>query len=264
MLALSSLVMVEGTYAQSIPKPSVPEFTVKFVNASYTVTTTNIYTGLDETEQVSNDSIEITITNHAFDYSDYQIYYNLRVKPRFSDNWTEVYPIRTYASSYNGGYNFSYAQYINDYSIPQSNSSFTVIIFSVVPTELYLGSGYDVEGTSLWAIPDGSQIDFQLEALVGHPSQRWVSDHPLHPVAGGGFEPAVAYDETSGWSTTQTVTIGESQTPTTPTPPPTSSPPPTPYSGAQITEQEIIIGVAIVAAVIIVGLGLLIYLIKRK
>jgi hypothetical protein len=46
--------------------------------------------------------------------------------------------------------------------------------------------------------------------------------------------------------------------------PPTSSPPPTPYSGGQLTEQEIIIGVAIAAAVIIVGLGLLIYLIKRK
>jgi hypothetical protein len=49
-----------------------------------------------------------------------------------------------------------------------------------------------------------------------------------------------------------------------PTPSPTSSPPPTPYSGAQLTEQEIIIGVAIAVAVIGVGLGLLTYLFKKR
>ena len=57
VLALSSLVMVDSAFAQSIPKTSVPEFTVKFVNASYTITTTNSYTGLDETELICNNSI---------------------------------------------------------------------------------------------------------------------------------------------------------------------------------------------------------------
>jgi len=262
ILTASSLVMVHSVFAESIPKPSPPEFRVKFVNASYTVTITNAYTGLDETKQISNNSIEIKITNQPFNYSDYQIYYNLRVKPRFADNWTEVYPLRTYASSYEGGYNFSYADYINEYSMPQSNSSYTVITFSVVPTELYLGSGYDVEGTSLRAIPDGSQLDFQVEALVGHPSQRWVSEHALYPMAGGHFISAVAYDETSGWSNTQTVTIGESQTQT---PSSSTTPTPTPSQEPQQTEPfDIIIGVAITVTVIGAGLGLLIYLIKRK
>jgi len=264
ILTASSLVMVHSVFAESIPKPSLPKFRVKFVNASYTVTTTNAYTGLDETKQISNNSIEITITNQPFDYSDYQIYYNIRVKPRFADkdNWTEVYPLITYASSYEGDYNFSYAEYINDNSMPQSKSSYTIVTFSVVPTELYLGSGYDVEGTSLWAIPDGSQLDFQVEALVGHPSQRWVSDHVLAPWLGGSFTPAVAYDETSGWSNTQTVTIGESQTPT---PSPSTTPTPTPNQEPQQTEPLVtIIGLAIVAIVIGAGLGLLVYLIKRK
>ena len=54
LLVLSGLVMVDSVFAQSYTQPAVPEFTVKFVNASYTVTTRNSYTGVDETEQVSN------------------------------------------------------------------------------------------------------------------------------------------------------------------------------------------------------------------
>lgn len=269
VLAVSSLFMIGSVFAQSTPKPSVPEFTVKFVNASYTVTITNAYTGLDETKQISNNSIEIAITNQPFNYSDYQIYYNLRVKPRFADNWTEIYPIQNRTSSYNGDDTFSYAEYVSPDSPTQPSSGYTLISFPVVPTELYGASGYDVqryysgyEGEEgrifafLSAIPDGAELDFQVEALVGHASQRWVIDHPLYPTIGGHFAPAVAYDETSRWSNTQTVTIGESQTPT---------PTPTPSQEPQQTEQvEAILGVAIVVAVFGAGLGLLIYLIKRK
>jgi hypothetical protein len=43
-----------------------------------------------------------------------------------------------------------------------------------------------------------------------------------------------------------------------------SSPTPTPYEEPQLTEQEVILGVAITAAVLAVGLGLLLHLIKRK
>jgi hypothetical protein len=54
----------------------------------------------------------------------------------------------------------------------------------------------------------------------------------------------------------------------TPTPEPTSTPTltpaPTPDQESQQAEQEIVIGGAIAAAVILAGLGLLIYLIKRK
>lgn len=234
-----------STESASIAKPSVPEFKVKFVNASYSVTTTNPYTGLDETKLVSNNSIEVTIKNQPFDYSNNQIYYNIRVKPHFADNWTEIYPIQNMPSSYNGDGTFSYAEYMSRDSPTQSNSSYTVITFPVVPTELYQASGYDIqryysgeegqEGTYfafLSAIPAGGQLDFQVETLVGHTSQRWVIDHPFYPTIGGHFAPAFAYDGTGGWSNTQTLTIPDTSTSASPSPSTTpslsSSPQPTP------------------------------------
>jgi hypothetical protein len=257
-----------------IPDPAVPEFNVKFVNASYSVTTTNPYTGVNEIQQISNNSIEITINNQPFDYSSGQIYYNIRTKPAFADNWTEIYPLQTLASSYNGDGTFSYAGYISRDSPSQSNSSYTVITFPVVPTDLYQASGYDIqrhysgqgqEGryfAILYAIPFHGQLDFQVEALVGHDSQAWYVQNWLIPEYGGYYVPAVAYDSTSGWSNTQTVTIGEGQTPT---PSPATTPTPTPsQEPKQIEQIEPLVGVAIVVAVIIVGVGLLIYLIKRK
>jgi parallel beta-helix repeat protein len=54
-------------------------------------------------------------------------------------------------------------------------------------------------------------------------------------------------------------------TPTpTPTPEPTSTPTPTPDQESQQAQQEMVVGGAMAAAVIVAGLGLLIYLIKRK
>jgi len=270
ILVLSSLVMVGSAFAQSAPKPSVPEFTVKFVNASYTVTTTNSYTGLDETKLISNDTIEITITNQPFDYSSYQTFYNIRVKPHFADDWTEVYPLRNRTSSY-GDDGFSYAEYMNDDSPPQTKSSYAIVAFPVVPTELYLASGYDIkryysgadgqEGVSfafLSAIPDGGQVDLQVEALVGHDAQVYVNDHPLAPWPIGHYEQSIAFDISSDWSNTQTIMIGESQTPT-------PSPEPTPYE-EPIPEPfpTTLVATASIASAAIVGLGLLVYFKKRK
>jgi hypothetical protein len=238
-----SLLMVKPAFAQSIPTLSVPEFTIKFVNASYSVTTANSYTGQSETQQISNNSIEITIKNQPFDYSNsglaYQIYFDVRIKPHFTniDNWTEVYSLENLTSSQvNEKGVFYFAEYISPDSPPQSNSSYTVITFPVLPTDLYGASGYDIqryysgeEGQEgryfafLSAIPSGGQLDFQVEALVGHGSQMWVIQHPFYPTIGGYFAPATAYDSTSGWSNTQTVTISETSPTSTPTVPEFSS-----------------------------------------
>jgi hypothetical protein len=234
ILAISSsgLLITKPAHGQSIPTPSVPQFTVEFVNASYAVTTTNPYTGVNETQQISNNSIEVTIKNQPFDYSNNQIYYNIRVKPHFADtNWTEVYPLQNLTSSYNGNNTWSFAQYISRDSPTQSSSSDTIVAFPVVTTEYYGESGYDIqryysgdEGQEgqyfefLYAIPANAQIDFQVEALVGHASQMWVIEHPFYPEIGGHFAPAVAYDLTSSWSNTQTTTIGETSASPTPTP----------------------------------------------
>ncbi len=230
ILTASSLIIVESANAQSIPKPSVPEFTVKFVNASYSVTTTNPYTGANETKQIINNSILIKINNQFFDNSNNQIYYNIRTKPHFAENWTEIYPIQNRTSLYNGDGTFSFAWYIDD-SSPKSNSSYTTITFPVVATEYYGESGFDIqryysgdigqEGryfAFLDGIPADAQIDFQAEALVGRNSTYWYVQHPLFPQYGGFNEPAIAYDSDSAWSNTQTVTIGEISASPTPTP----------------------------------------------
>jgi hypothetical protein len=283
--ALSGIVHFETVQAEfTIPKPPVPEFSVRFVNASYSVTTTNPYTGLSETTLQNNNSIEVTFKNQPFDYSNNQIYFNVRARPHFAGNWTEIYPIRNITSSYNGGGIFSYAEYINPDSPTQSNLSYTIITFTVVTSDIYSESGhyvgYDLQRyyseedepgdyfNFLSVIPFGGQVDFQVQALVGHKSQMWVIQHPFYPTIGGYFAPAVAYDKSSDWSNTQTITIGESQksTPsseTTPTPPnfgPTASPSPEPL----LTPEQlgIIVGVAVVVAVM--GAGLLLYFKKRN
>jgi hypothetical protein len=42
---------------------------------------------------------------------------------------------------------------------------------------------------------ENAQLDFQVEALVGHDSQKWVIEHPFAPSIGGYFTPAIGYDE---------------------------------------------------------------------
>jgi hypothetical protein len=90
ILMASSLIMVKtSSAADSTPKPFVPEFTVRFVNASYPVTETNPYTGINETKLASNDSIEVIIKNQPLDASNgYVICFNVRAKPHFEGNWT--------------------------------------------------------------------------------------------------------------------------------------------------------------------------------
>ena len=101
ILVLSSLVMVGSVFAQSVPKPSVPEFTVELVDHSYVVPeTTSIdpYTGkkiVNPSYKVENKTIEIIIKNQLFTPPDSftNLYYNVRVKGNFEQDWTELYKI---------------------------------------------------------------------------------------------------------------------------------------------------------------------------
>jgi hypothetical protein len=218
-------------------KPSVPEFTVKLVAHPYDVPTTystDPYTEETITHEgyhVENKSIEVWIKNQPFvPYDDAEghevnLYYNVRVKGHFEEDWSTP---KTYSESDSAE------------RIPQSNSEYTV---------LSLVNYYNPK----------AQVDYQVEAIVGH----FYTDYypPGHAIA----FPYTAFqvDETSGWSSTQTLTFSENQTPT-PSPATTPTPTITPYQEPQQKDQEIIIGAAIAVAVIGTGLGLLIYLIKRK
>ena len=222
VLVLSSLVMVETVFAQSIPKPSVPEFTLEligppfFKNTTYSLdpSTGQVVAEIGYTNPYS--VLKIDVKNQPFDSSYGNLYYNVRVKNHsVTDDWVEVYQ----------AWNF-YPQ--------QSNYSD------------YTNVGFSIEGYSSRVALAGCQVDIQVEAMLGTIGR--VSTSP--PIGGYGF-----IGETSGWSETQTISI-PANTPLQPTP--------VPHEVPQPTELEVILGAVITAIVIGAGLGLLVYLIKRK
>jgi hypothetical protein len=283
-LAALSLMLIMPVRATQTP--SVPEFTVKFLDGSYNVSSTNPYTGLTETNTVTNNSIEVTIKNQPFDYSNNQIYYNVRMEPHFANDWTELFPVENLTSSINEN-GFSYSFYIFA-SSPQAKSSYTTVTLAVLATDVYQATGFDIQSSisgvdrpegsffaSLRAIPAGGQIDFQVEALIGHASQTWIVQHPLTPTYGGYFEPAVAYDSASGWSSTQTVTVGEGASTSTPnTSPSIATPNPTAFpqqssnpTGTRFSlswEQTVIVVLVVLVAALLVVVGLLWRKITKK
>jgi len=227
ILAISnaSLLMIKPVNAQSIPTPSVPQFTVKFVNASYSVTSTNLSTEKNQTELVANDSIEITINNQPFAYSNnsiiYNEYFNIRVKPNLAkENWTEIYPVESKWFRPIGMGRIQYADYICDNSPIQLVSKDTTVSFWVIPVEpSNVSQGYDITGalwgdnneTFLSGVRTGDILDFQVQALIGHNSTMWCPGNP----SDSEYVPAVAYDAAGDWSPTQTVTMGQSSTSST-------------------------------------------------
>ena len=111
--------------------------------------------------------------------------------------------------------------------------------------------------------PANSEVDYQVEAMLWHDVEVWISDHP--GISGGGLEKAGHYEtrlalySTSDWSETQTLTIEASQTPS---PEPTLTP--TPYEEPEQTGQDMTAGVVFALTSIVVFLCLLVYLIKGK
>jgi hypothetical protein len=212
ILAVSSLLMVESATAQSIPKPSVPEFSVQFVDNSYDVPTTQTidpYTGQEITNQgyhVEKKSIEVKIKNQPFETfkNEYDqtinLYYNIRIKGYFEENWTELYrPV---------------------YGFPQQSKDSDYTVFSYAWEE----HGESSIGTWEITLRAGAKADFQVEAMIGYVADAGpFSDRSPREYFEG---------ETSGWSSTQTITIGETSASTSPSSIPSSTqntmPTPTP------------------------------------
>jgi hypothetical protein len=202
ILAVSSLIMVESANA-SIAKPSVPEFKISYTNYVY-----------DEPLATSQWSGEpIPNSGYHYDYREVYIkvrnqpndayvnensvnngvreklYYNVRVKNHFSNDWVELYgqsPV--YAD--NGSI------IIGTWYYGASDSEVT-----------YIGS-INLNGRTniIHASRDvavGDQVDFQVKAMIGYQN----------------FEKHSFFGEESAWSNTQTLTIDMSaQTISSPTP----------------------------------------------
>jgi hypothetical protein len=150
--------MVKPAFAQSIPKPPFPQFTLKFIDASYDMPTTystNPYTGENVTHQgyhVDNRTIEISILNSNFAATFdklFFLYYNVQIKGHSVENWTNLLP---YVPDSPSGL------------LPQSDSQYTIISESVqslptnVPLDFRVQSflvnqtlNFDIIGTSDWS-----------------------------------------------------------------------------------------------------------------
>jgi hypothetical protein len=201
LILIVCLTIVGTSSAQTIPKPSVPEFTVKYIDSSYDVpTTTSIdqYTGKKVTNEgyhIENKSIELTIRNQPFApyMQNGQVYislfYNVREKGHFAQNWTEIY---------NAGRGY----------LLHDNGSYTIVSYSLTQNEF-----------PFWNhVTDGGTIDFQVQTLIGYTYvEHYSKDGQFLPNPGYYFE-----GQTSDWSNIQTVSIpdGSVSVFTSPTPTP--------------------------------------------
>jgi hypothetical protein len=196
-----------------IPKPSVPQFSIYLVNHPYEVPpttptyTTDPYTGQQNEVtyggpgyHVDNVSIELWILNEQPSYSYGSTictpYYDVRTKGHFEQDWNELYG--TFGGLHSANENDT-GTFIPNGSPAQSNRRYTVLTFSAVrsPDNVYPTVTY----------PPDAQIDFQVSAMIGHPSEMFYDDHPFVPMLIGHQEPAIGFDAQSDWSSTQTITI---------------------------------------------------------
>ena len=215
LLAVSSLIMAKPAFAQTIPTPSVPEFTANFTH-------TIVYLTSDQLRD--NYTIQVVIENQPYAYSNsgvtYQLYYDIRWKTLSQENWTDVYPTENLISN---DVNYSYSQYVA-FSAPQeSESQYTADSFSFYnPLPAYFQQNFP-------NIPDNTHLDFQVEAIIGHNStyypHQYFEDH----------YPAIAFDVTSGWSNTQLLTVNYNSNSTS-----TTSPNPTISSALTSTPTPIV------------------------
>jgi hypothetical protein len=223
-IAMSSLTLVKFANAQTIPTPSAPEFTVSFVDRSYTVPitttqTTDPFTGQQVThtsggQYVKNETVDIKIKNPQLmsatlaNGSIAQLYYSVRTKGHFSNYWGSSSDDR-WTTTWEEGNSFT--------QVFASTSDYTVVTL-VIGSPNHILMGYaDVY------IPAGGQEDFQVEASFGY----------QHPIYDGLYQTGIAFVSyaNSGWSPTQTITLTDGATSssvsTSPTPNQSSSPSPT-------------------------------------
>jgi len=167
-----------------IPKPSIPEFTVQFVDRSYDVpitykTTTDPFTGEQITTssggyRVINRTIDVSIKNQPFASVDLKngsvidLYYSVRAKGHFGD-WND--------SRTDAGYYFM--------RVASLSADYTLVTL--------------VFGVDGWSIPDGGKEDFQVKAQAGY-----LYPHYQGLVQTGTF---FASFEESSWTNSKTLPI---------------------------------------------------------
>jgi hypothetical protein len=250
-LIFTSVLTASCVNAQVLPQPSTPEFSIKYLKAAYNITTTN--NGVTITQQIDNSTVELVIENQPYNYSNgnitYLLYYNVQAKSHFTEKWTELYPLINQLSGWWGPYSwYIWVAKANSFpssppypSLQESNSTYTTLS---LPAKSY-----------------PINTDFQVKTLIGHNSTYFIPPHaPWNPeeflkyIGKGITLKGIAYDTSSNWSQTQTVSL----------PAPSSSPTyaiPTINEGPHLPENNnlyfLIIGTAVVVIILsLIGLYL--------
>jgi hypothetical protein len=135
-LAVSSLIMIKPASAQSIPKPSVPEFALEYVENPY-----DTQAGY----HIENKSVEVTIKNQPFvtylaadSHRQINLYYNISYKEHNEEQWSYCY----------------------DY-FSASSSNYTIVT---------IGLGTMADRGTIGNL--SGEADFRVQALVGYYSSR--------------------------------------------------------------------------------------------
>jgi hypothetical protein len=182
----------EPTEPAYMSKPSVPEFTLKYVDYSYDVPPTygiDEYTGktivTKPGEHVDNRTIEITIKNQAFTpFTDassgraINLYYNIRYKGSFGQDWDEIFGRLIWYGTTTD------PLAIYGYPSQDSTSQYTTVSYTLP-----------------WNVVEG-QIDFQVQALKGYVERTIEDSHMIFVIYN-----YTVHGAESSWSSTQTITI---------------------------------------------------------
>ena len=222
-LVASSLIMLETSYTQSIPKPSVPELAVKYVDYSTFVPptySTDQYTGksviAEEGYYQQNKSIVLTITNLPFTQAmqdqNLTLFYQVEYKGSYGDYWNNLN-----LSSSNSIYEVS----VGHRSLIDPDASYTITALGFSSNN---GSGRYGFSRFIDDVPDGGQIEFRIRAFVGYFTMvyeydKYVGGMPVNDPT----DPVPHYyaftGEVSAWSPIQTFTMTENSPTPTPTVP---------------------------------------------
>jgi hypothetical protein len=172
LILMLSLGCIQLTSAQTATSPAVPEFTAKYVSASY-----------NEGALVQNSSLEITITNQPFPpftyqngftetaFYDIQIVYHLMSDEAFAE--VDGYPA-------------------------QVDSNYTMITLPLVNNTMQMPATYLTLGSRTLEID--SPVSIQVQTRIGY----IVPDINSYPKTAFVFR-----GELSGWSNAQTITLNQ-------------------------------------------------------
>jgi hypothetical protein len=208
IIAMSCLTLITVGFAnaQSVTKPSIPQFTLSFVNASYS----------KGSDFFQNEVIDISIVNQPFT-SYYVVNNSVDLYYKISWNTSST----TTGLSQFWGFNNTVWLASNCRRDPENGTLLNPNAKTTDITLNFVTNNYSVPlGLSppLPDIPVGGQADFQVQASIGYYSGAvWYGN--------SWFGWSSSDLNSSDWSPIQTITIPESNASPTQSPTPTSSVP---------------------------------------